>query len=190
MCLATLARNDEELAFSPYEVLRIWQKTYKGALRIFLPDTYGTTGFLRRAPEWVADWTGVRIDSKDPIEGGEEMIAWWKSKGQNPEEKRILFSDGLDIHTIEHLHAHFRGRARIGFGWGTMLTNDFTGCHPHDNKRAFAPISLVCKVVEANGKPAVKLSDNIAKAIGPATEIERYLRVFGREGSSERPVIV
>jgi len=33
--------------------------------------------------------------------------------------------------------------------------------------------------VAADGRPTVKLSDNPAKATGPAAEIERYKRVFG-----------
>jgi len=32
-------------------------------LRIILPDTYGTAGFLENAPDWLAGWTGIRIDS-------------------------------------------------------------------------------------------------------------------------------
>jgi antitoxin HicB len=41
-------------------------------------------------------------------------------------------------------------------------------------------VSLVCKLTEVEGRPAVKLSDNYAKAMGPASEVERYRRVFGR----------
>jgi nicotinate phosphoribosyltransferase len=48
---------------------------------------------------------------------------------------------------------------------------------------------LVCKVSEADGKPAVKLSDNYSKAMGPPVEIERYRRVFGTDGISNVPVI-
>ena len=54
---------------------------------------------------------------------------------------------------------------KLSFGWGTLLTNDFRGLAPDD---ALAPFSLVCKAVSANGRPTVKLSDNPAKAIGPA----------------------
>ena len=52
------------------------------------------------------------------------------------------------------------------------------------------PISLVCKVTEANGRPAVKLSDNPEKATGEPREIERYIRVFGGEGWGELAVTV
>ena len=40
-------------------------------------------------------------------------------------------------------------------------------------------LSLVCKVFEVDGSPAVKLSDNPAKFLGPADEVARYTRVFG-----------
>jgi nicotinate phosphoribosyltransferase len=33
-------------------------------------------------------------------------------------------------------------------------------------------------VVSANGRPAVKLSDNPLKAMGPPADIARYRRVF------------
>jgi nicotinate phosphoribosyltransferase len=68
-----------------------------------------------------------------------------------------------------------------------MLTNDFRGLVPDDALRAF---SLVCKAVEANGNPTVKLSDNPRKAMGPALEIERYKRVFGVGTQAELEVVV
>ena len=130
MVLATLAKTDADLKASQYTVLERWQQTYAGALLVMLPDTYGSTQFLRDAPAWAKKWTGIRIDSKDPFAAGEEAIAWWKSHGCDPCEKRILFSDGLDVEQILALHKHFQGRVRDGYGWGTLLTNDFRGCHP------------------------------------------------------------
>jgi nicotinate phosphoribosyltransferase len=88
----------------------------------------------------------------------------------------VIFSDGLDVDTIEMLYTRFHGRVKVSFGWGTNLTNDFRGFVPGD---ALAPFSLVCKAVSADGHPTVKLSDNPNKAMGPADQIERYKRVFG-----------
>jgi len=48
----------------------------------------------------------------------------------------------------------------------------------------------VCKVSSANGRPAVKLSDNPQKALGAPAEIARYLKVFGAEGRVEQRVLV
>ena len=189
MVLATRARDDEALRRAPYQVLADWQKYYGGNLLIVLPDTFGTKPFLRDAPDWVADWTGFRPDSAPPVEGGEALLAWWRSRGRDPRDKLLVFSDALDVDTIEATYAHFRGRVRMSFGWGTNLTNDFAGCAPTPNG-ALKAISLVCKVTSVDGRPAVKLSDNPMKALGRPDEVERYLGVFGAAGRVAQPVLV
>lgn len=220
MALAALAENDEQLKASQYHLLDLWQNTYQRELLVMLPDTFGTTQFLRNAPEWVADWTGQRIDSKDPFVAGEEYIAWLVKRGRDPRSKLIIASDGLDVEQILGLHAQFSGeiqkpfvpadfqraedfldaskwkqerRIRFSAGWGTLLTNDFRDCDPRGDtgaESAFDPISLVCKLSEANGRATVKLSDNFAKASGSAEDIARYRRVFGTEGMSNLPPLV
>lgn len=187
MVYAALANTDEELAKSPYKVLETWQKDYGGNLLIMLPDTFTTDSFLRNAPDWLARWTGARIDSGDPIERGEQLISWWQAHGEDPRTKLMIFSDGLDVGTIRELHKQFFGRVHVSFGWGTLLTNDFRGLAP---RRRLDPFSLVCKVVTADGKPTVKLSDNPAKATGPDDEIERYRRVFATGKQVDLGVVV
>jgi len=222
MTITALAPNKDEAALkaSQYRVLELWQATYEGALRIMLPDTFGTTQFLENAPDWMADWTGQRVDSKDPYIAGDEYIQWLKGRGRDPRDKLVIASDALDVDDILGLHAYFGGalasgattsgttindfrsaadfhdpkkwtpgrRIRFSAGWGTLLTNDFRGCDPAGGTD-FDPISLICKVSTVEGKPAVKLSDNYAKALGPPSEIERYRRVFGTAGVSNIPVI-
>ncbi|MDE3105673.1 MAG: nicotinate phosphoribosyltransferase [Acidobacteriota bacterium] len=178
MALAAMADRDAALRQSQYRVLELWQQSYGGALLVMLPDTFGTTQFLAGAPEWVADWTGQRVDSKDPVVAGDEYIAWLMKRGRDPRTKRLIASDALDVDDIVRLHANFRGRIRFSAGWGTLLTNDFRGCHPR-GEDTFEPISLVCKLMTVNGRPAFKLSDNSRKSMGPADEVERYRRVFG-----------
>ncbi|MCP4820518.1 MAG: nicotinate phosphoribosyltransferase [Shimia sp.] len=187
MVFSALAENDDALSQAPYKVLADWHEEHEGNLRIILPDTYGTQGFLDRAPDWLAGWTGIRIDSGDPAGGAETAIRWWKDRGEDPTKKLIIFSDGLDTDKIVELHNQFSGRARISFGWGTLLTNDFRGLTPDDG---LSPFSMVCKAIKANGKPTVKLSDNPNKAMGPAEEIERYKRVFGVGEQEKMDVIV
>jgi len=189
MVLTALADTEEQMIRAPYRVLQDWNTLYGGNLLIVLPDAYGTASFLRNAPDWVADWTGFRPDSAPPIEGGERIVEWWKSKGRDPREKLLIFSDGLDVDTIEKTYRHFEGRVRMAFGWGTNLTNDFDDCAPLPNERLKA-ISLVCKVADANGRPAVKLSDNPNKATGDPEAIARYLRIFGSEERVSQPVLV
>ena len=215
MVVAALAQDDEALKASQYHVLEMWQRTYEGELRIMLPDTFGTTQFLRGAPDWTADWTGQRIDSKNPYTAGDEYIAWLKAHGRDPHNKLIIASDALDVDDILGLHAYFGGamvngatsadfrsaadfldrrkwtqgrRIRLSAGWGTLLTNDFRGCDPQGGT-GFDPISLICKVSSADGRPAVKLSDNYSKALGAPSEVDRYRRVFGTTGMSNVPLV-
>ena len=215
MVLAALANDDQAMKASQYHVLDLWQKTYDGALRIMLPDTFGTTQFLKNAPDWTADWTGQRMDSKNPYAAGDEYIEWLKSRGRDPRDKLVIASDTLDIDEIIGLHAYFGGtlqggttaqdfrsaadfqdrqkwipgrRIRFSAGWGTLLTNDFRGCDPRGGSE-FDPIGLICKVSEVEGRPAVKLSDNYAKALGPVSEVERYRRVFGTAGMTNVPLV-
>ena len=187
MIYSALAETDESLKRAPYDVLADWQEEHDGNLRIILPDTYGTEGFLRNAPDWLASWTGIRIDSGDPESSAEIAIQWWKDRGEDPAEKLIIFSDGLDAEKMVQLHRQFSGRTKVSFGWGTLLTNDFRGLVEQD---ALAPFSLVCKAVSANGRPTVKLSDNPNKAMGPANEVERYKRVFGVGEQVAQAVVV
>lgn len=189
MVVAALADSDEQLAAAPYQVLKDWNRLYGGNLLIVLPDAFGTTSFLEHAPEWVADWTGFRPDSAPPIEGGEKIIDWWMKMGRDPRKKLLIFSDGLDVDAIIDTYRHFAGRVRMSFGWGTNLTNDFAGCAPREIA-GLKPISIVCKVSEANGRPAVKLSDNPRKATGDPAEVERYLRFFGSQDRVEQAVLV
>jgi len=208
MALAAMAKDDEERKASQYRLLELWQQTYHGELLILLPDTFGTTQFLRNAPDWVADWTGQRADSKDPFLAGDEYIAWLEQRGRDPRQKLFIASDSLDVEAILALHAHFSGtiqngasptgfrqasdfldekkwipeqRIRFSAGWGTLLTNDFRNCNSQGGG-GFDPLNLVCKLNDANGKPAVKLSDTFQKALGPRSEIERYQRIFGLAG--------
>ena len=111
MVMAALAPDDVALKASQYRVLELWQQTYEDALRVMLPDTFGTTQFLEGAPDWVADWTGQRVDSKDPYIAGDEYIAWLKARGKDPREKLMIASDTLDVDAILGLHAYFGGVA-------------------------------------------------------------------------------
>ena len=216
MAMAALADSDEELHRAQYRVLELWQRTYQGELLILLPDTFGTTQFLENAPEWVADWTGQRMDSKDPYVAGDEYIAWLERHGRDPRQKRLIASDALDVGQILGLHAYFGGRLRNGAmpgdfqsagdfkdesmwvadrrirfsaGWGTFLTNDFRNCNPLGDE-GFNPVSLVCKLTEVEGRAAVKLSDNYRKAMGPRDEVDRYRRLFGTAGVENVEAVV
>lgn len=200
MVVTALATNPEEMRSAQYRILRGWQDLFGEGLRIILPDTYGSAQFLRGAPKELAGWRGFRQDSGDPIVFGNRVIGWYRDHGIDPKEKLIIFSDGLDVKQMLRISNYFTGEINFAFGWGTLFTNDFIDCHPGRGEampefnvawgELFRPFSLVCKVASANGRPAVKLSDNIEKATGDPREVRRYVDVFGHKGRVDREVVV
>ncbi|OGZ28125.1 MAG: nicotinate phosphoribosyltransferase [Candidatus Niyogibacteria bacterium RIFCSPHIGHO2_01_FULL_45_28] len=191
MVLAALLPRPEDKRRTQYQVLYKWQDLYGDGLRIFLPDTFGTDQFLEDAPREIAVvWRGSRQDSGDPFEYGEKLIAWYKKHEVDPTQKLIIFSDGLDVGDIIQLEEYFRGRIKVTFGWGTLFANDFRGCYPEELAPYFAPASVICKPVEAEGRPTVKLSDNVQKATGDPEAVKEYLKIFGEDRRRNIPVFV
>lgn len=212
MVLTAIADSDEEKRLAQYQVLREWAQVFpQGGLRVVLPDTYGSAQFWAGMPKDLAqevahDWRGMRQDSGEPIEESQHFIAWLKSYGVDPwrQEKVVIPSDGLEVDLMLAIDDELDGKIRHPYGLGTNLTNDFKGCHPRGSEFAvvrgrqlpltydqlFRGHSIVCKTVEANGKPCVKLSNNPLKATGPKAEVAKYLKIFGHEGMAEQAVLV
>ena len=162
--------SDDEILASHNRALQDWWDEYGWGLSIALTDTFGTDFFFRdMTKEQAHDWKGLRQDSGDPMVFGKKALAFYEGHGVDPKDKLLIFSDGLDVDTMIRIHGEFSEAIGVTFGWGTNLTNDV----------GFAPLSLVVKIVEANGHGAVKLSDNMAKAIGSSEDIERFKRIFG-----------
>ena len=147
------------------EMLNDWDDTYRGDLSTALTDTFTSEFFFADfTKEQAETWKGLRHDSGDPIEFGEQVIAFYEIYSINPKEKTIVFSDGLDLETIVILADHFKDRINVVFGWGTTLTNDL----------GIKTNNIVMKAVEVDGVGTVKLSDNVGKHTGDDATIERY----------------
>jgi len=159
--------SDEALRNAPFEVLKKWQRIFGHKALIMLPDAYGSEAFFRSVPDhFLRDYKGSRQDSGDPFAYGEMVIGTYKDHGINPMDKLIIFSDGLTVEKMIELERRFIGRILVAFGWGTNKGFDFGDL--------FKALSMVMKLVMAAGESAVKLSDNIEKAIGELLAIERY----------------
>ena len=166
--------SDEAVRASQHKILQDWWDEYGWGLSIALTDTFGSDYFFATVKdEHVRAWKGLRQDSGDPFLFGEKAIWFYESRGVDPKEKLVMFTDGLDPGTMIALCDRFAGRIKVGFGWGTNLTNDV----------GYPPVSMVIKLIEAAGQRVVKLSDNLAKATGDPEDIERYKRIFGYAGT-------
>lgn len=177
MAALRMAGTDEELINSQRQVLRDWWEEFGPDHSIALSDTWGRDFFLSKLfPEFARTWQGSRQDSGDPFAYGEALIGFYRLLRIDPRQKLIVFSDGLDLDTIVALADIFAGRIKVGFGWGTNLTNDL----------GLPTLSLVIKVIEAAGYGTVKLSDNLAKAMGRREDIQRIIRVAGYHGTFQQ----
>jgi len=121
-----------------------------------LPIPMGRRSSWRMLPTGWADWTGQRIDSKDPTSPETNTLPGWSS-GAGTQGEADIASDAMDVEDILGLHAYFMGtiapgltpkdfnsaadlndpakwtpnrRIRFSAGWARWLTNDFRGCHP------------------------------------------------------------
>jgi nicotinate phosphoribosyltransferase len=158
------------------EVASGWRELYGAEARLmtWLPDTYGTLfGMAVLEGDALDQFAGVRQDSGDPIKIGGEILHAWRRNDIEPHDKTLIFSDALDLRTMNLLYDRFAPETNVRFGWGTNLTNDL----------GFEPLSMVIKpnavIVDGARHPCVKLSDNIAKATGPADAIELYKAAAG-----------
>lgn len=159
-------------------VLDIWEHEYPESQRILLTDTYGTPFFLENLDkERLGRWSGFRQDSGNPSDIANMIHEELFIQGISPQEKKMLFSDGLTLDVIEKLWAEFRDIFQVAFGWGTNLTNDVGS----------RPLSMVIKPKSVDGLPCVKLSDNDNKALG--SEIEQYRKLAHQEVHHSEPVV-
>ncbi|KAA1122002.1 nicotinate phosphoribosyltransferase [Puccinia graminis f. sp. tritici] len=171
-------------------VLTHWEKCFPNnpELWIALTDTFGTKPFfdeLVKHPEIATRWTGIRQDSGDPETFASDAIKAWELIGIDPKTKFVIFSDGLDVGTCCQLRkfCESKGLKEI-YGIGTHLTNDFlkedsgTKKEVNGQKVQSKALNIVIKLLSANDKPCVKLSDVIEKAIGPQEEIDRIRSIL------------
>jgi len=141
-----------------------WTKTYNGNLGIALTDTFTTDAFLRDFDTKYANlFTGVRHDSGSPFKFTNKIIEHYKKLGIDPTTKTIVFSDGLNPTAVVEINNYRKSEIRKSYGIGTNLTNDIPN---------IKPMNIVIKLVEVNNLPAIKISDNIDKAIGDKETIK------------------
>ena len=155
-------------AYSNHFMMKAWVKEYGIDNGTALTDCIGTDVFLRDFDRTYATlFSGVRHDSGDPIAWGEKIIAHWKKLGIDPTTKTLLFSDSLDFERATKIYEHFKGQAKVAFGIGTFIANDTN----------VPALNIVCKVIECNGMPVAKLSDNRSKTI---CEDQNYIDYLDR----------
>lgn len=155
--MAGAGLNNTPLRNSQSYMLQAWVNEYRGDLGIALTDTYGIDAFLRDFDLYFAKlYDGLRHDSGDPLEWANKVIEHYKNLGIDPKSKQLIFSDSLTIKKAKIIYDQLKDKAKISFGIGTHLTNDF------DN---IVPLQIVIKMTKCNGKPVAKISDSPGKGM-------------------------
>lgn len=133
-----------------------WLREYRGKLAIALSDIYGDEAFFVDFNKELAEkYDGLRQDSGDPIEWGYKVLNFYSKMDIDPSSKTIMFSDGLNIDKAIKINNEFKDKINVVFGIGTDLTND-TG---------IKALSIVIKMIEFNGKPVAKVSNDLSKSM-------------------------
>lgn len=147
--------------------LEKWVQEYRGDLGIALTDVIGLNAFLSDFDLYFCKlFDGVRHDSGDPFEWGEQMLAHYRKMRIDAKNKNFVFSDGLDVPKAIELQNHFGTRTNCFFGIGTNLTNDV----------GFKALNIVHKMTQCNGAPVAKLSDTPGKSMCDNQSYMDYLR--------------
>lgn len=138
-----------------------WSEHYEGNVGVALTDTFTTEAFLRDFGTYDARlFDGCRQDSGDPIAWGHKMLAHYKKLNILATNKRMVFSDNLNVSKYIGIHNTFQGVAQPVAGIGTNFTNDV----------GVKALNMVIKLTSADfGQgvvDVVKLSDDAGKHTG------------------------
>lgn len=173
--ITALSDPDEtKMLNAQYEFMREWNLFYGYDLCVGLTDTFGSDSFFKNCPKDIAEMYSFREDSAtDLYKYTNDVLDLYKRYNINHNEKVIVHSNGLDIAKVVDINSFSQNKLNKVYGIGTNIGSDVGNDYKH--------ISIVIKATKANGIDTVKLSDNIAKAIGNKEKINFYKKVFGYE---------
>ncbi|KAB8302596.1 hypothetical protein EYC80_005971 [Monilinia laxa] len=113
-------------------------------------------------PTFAQAFTGVRQDSGDPASFVKKMRQFYDEQGIK-DKKTIVFSDSLDV----DLCIKYKQIA------------EESGFQPTFGVEIDAPLNIVIKLSSADGRPAIKISDNIGKNMGDESTVLRVKKDLG-----------
>lgn len=163
--------SKEQLINSQYKFLREWNEFYGYDLSVALTDTFGSDYFFEHCPEDIARMYSFREDSAtDLYDYTEKVMKLYRKYNIDINDKVIVHSNGLDVPKVIEIDSFSKGKIHKIYGIGSNIGADVGN--------EFKNLSIVIKAVKANGHHLVKLSDNLAKAIGDPATIEKYKEAF------------
>lgn len=166
------------------KAMELWEAVYDGSLLTVLTDTFTTEAFYKdytSDPPRAKKWKTLRQDSGDPFTFGPRAMEIWASLDIDPKEKIILHSDALSVDKAIRLqHLSDDSGYNASFGIGTSFTNDFRSVSS-GGKEECRPLNIVIKLSSVNGKPCIKLSDDLTKTTGDKATIQHVKKLYNIE---------
>ena len=150
-------------------MLNAWRKTFGNRYGIALSDCLTSDVFMREFDHDLASsFTGTRQDSGDPYVYGKKVLDHYKKLGIDPLSKRVCFSDSLNAAKAIKLCGYFADLFQgVDFGIGTFFSHDL----------GVEPLKIVMKMIEFDGKPVIKISDDAGKTMGANSEYEKHVKM-------------
>ncbi|KAI0636175.1 nicotinate phosphoribosyltransferase [Trametes polyzona] len=162
--------------------LKLWEEVYHNVLLIALTDTFSTEAFYKdfvQDPHFAQHWIGLRQDSGDPYVYAPRAKEIYEQLGVDYTKKTIIFSDALNVEKALKLKKQCDELGlKCSFGIGTSLSNDFTKISSGGKEKSRA-LNMVIKLSSVDGKPTVKISDEITKNTGDPETVRRVKEIFG-----------
>ena len=157
--------------------MNTWRHTFRGALGIYLYDSFGWDIFSLNFSEDFANlFKGLRIDSGDNYEQLQRIVAKYRSFGIDPRTKQVIFSNALNTDQAIEIQKYASQYCQPSFGIGTHFTNDFDGVEP---------LNIVIKLVAAkitelwtHFNETCKISEDKGKHTGDPEVIKRFMDIL------------
>jgi len=155
-------------------MLRVWHDVYGSTLGmkygIALTDCLTTDVFLKEFDPFLSNvYSGCRHDSGSPFVWADKLIAHYNKHGIDPRGKTVVFSNSLNPEMVFKIFNYCRGKfGKIIFGIGT----DF--CHDLGVKG----LNIVFKMIEFDGLPVAKISDEMGKGMCRDKAYEDYVKLL------------
>ena len=157
--------------------MKVWARTFRGALGTYLYDTYGWNIFsLNFSEDYANMFKGLRVDSGDNIDQLEKIVEKYRSLCIDPLSKQVVFSNGLDTDEAIEINRVASRLVMPSFGIGTHFTNDFPGIVPRN-----IVIKLVAvKITESWNfyNDTCKLSEDKGKYTGKPEVVRRFMEAI------------
>lgn len=154
-----------------YYAMENWLKVFPNLqIGTALTDTITVDAFLEDFNKKLSTLYGsVRQDSGCEYVFTDKMIKHYKKMVIDPQEKTIIFSNGLNVDKAIKIKKYCKNKIKSSFGIGTYFSNEgFSN----------PALNIVIKLWSINGRPVVKLGDDgIGKENGDpkAVEFMRWL---------------